>query len=379
MGNPGSNSALGTLQHPTKGRAPRNPPGRALSVAVGIVIFDNAPARLADLARTLRCAITRLEESEGRANARGETVCSIRLHNNGDALADPMLFGPRAVATNSAVNLGVGRGHNLLMREAFEGDAHAQFYLMLDPEGMLHPDALVEMIAVARRCEGRALVEAAQFPEELPKIFDPLTLDTPWASGTCLLIPAAVYAGIGGFDDNIFMFYEDVDLSWRARQAGYAVKHAPRALFHHRFNRPGTEGPYRRAQLDAARYLAVKWGGDEFASDVERTIIQGGGKPNVLPATWSSPQVNSIADFVNGLNFAPTRWTRTDLFPLTPFAVTRISTAPLTSSFGFTIQAKFGACHDVCFRFTGSCTSPFKCFWCCRGSTTSAWSWSKTA
>src|ERR1700688_1212024 len=116
------------------------------------------------------------------------------------------------------------------MREAFADGA--EFYLALNPDGKLHPDALVEMIAVARRNQGRALIEAAQFPEELPKSFDALTFDTPWASGCCLLVPARIFDSIGGFDENIFLYFEDVDLSWRARAAGYAVKHAPRALIH---------------------------------------------------------------------------------------------------------------------------------------------------
>ena len=34
-------------------------------------------------------------------------------------------------------------------------------------------------------------------------MFDPLTLDTPWASGCCLLVPAPVFRGIGGFDESI--------------------------------------------------------------------------------------------------------------------------------------------------------------------------------
>ena len=147
-------------------------------VAAGIVVFNNTESQLADLGRSLLRASDRLARDPVRPNAE---LASVLLLNNGDLPVDPTAFGARARLKSSPVNLGFGRAHNLLMSEAFaEG---AEFYLALNPDGMLHPDALVEMTALARRCQGRALVEAAQFPEELPKIFDPLTLDTPWACG----------------------------------------------------------------------------------------------------------------------------------------------------------------------------------------------------
>lgn len=271
-------------------------------IAAGIVVFNNSGAQLADLARSLRRASERL--AGAHAGPRVE-VGSVFLLNNGDLPVDPTAFGPHARLKNSQTNLGFGRAHNLLMGEAFaEG---AEFYLALNPDGMLHPDAIVEMAALARRCQGRALVEAAQFPEELPKAFDPLTFDTPWASGCCLLIPATVYRAIGGFDANFFLFCEDVDLSWRARESGYAVKHAPRALYHHRFNRIGNEVS-RRAHLDAARYLAARWGGEALVHQVEQEMAGRGWEPRPLPAPMPSPRTSSVPDFRHHLNFAPLRW-----------------------------------------------------------------------
>ncbi len=226
-------------------------PARAhtLSITIGIVLFNNRAAQLSDLATTLHRAIARLKQNEAQANPLRATAFSIRLLDNGDGQADTAAFGPHARLMISPENLGFAKAHNLLMAEAFSEGASTQFYLAVNPDGMLHPDALVELVALAQRNQGRALVEGAQFPEEQPKVFDPLTLDTPWASACCLLIPAAVYAAIGGFDENMFMYCEDVDLSWRARQAGYAVKHAPRALFYHRSNRPGINYVARRAHF----------------------------------------------------------------------------------------------------------------------------------
>ncbi|MBO3725310.1 glycosyltransferase family 2 protein [Actinomyces bowdenii] len=42
-----------------------------------------------------------------------------------------------------------------------------------------------------------------------------------WLSGACLLLPAAVWHRLGGFDESYFMFFEDVDLGERVGRAGW--------------------------------------------------------------------------------------------------------------------------------------------------------------
>lgn len=42
-----------------------------------------------------------------------------------------------------------------------------------------------------------------------------------WLSGACLLIPAAVWRRLRGFDEGYFMFFEDVDLGERVGRAGW--------------------------------------------------------------------------------------------------------------------------------------------------------------
>jgi len=44
---------------------------------------------------------------------------------------------------------------------------------------------------------------------------------------------------IGGFDEALGSYCEDVDLNWRARLAGYAVAYAPRAIVYHRVSATG--------------------------------------------------------------------------------------------------------------------------------------------
>jgi N-acetylglucosaminyl-diphospho-decaprenol L-rhamnosyltransferase len=40
-------------------------------------------------------------------------------------------------------------------------------------------------------------------------------------SGACMLVGRKLFLEIGGFDEQFFMYGEDIDLSWRIRQAGY--------------------------------------------------------------------------------------------------------------------------------------------------------------
>jgi hypothetical protein len=299
-------SDLAATQTDAPGRRRDGEAPGALSLTVGIVTFNNSAAELADLARSLTRALARLAVSETLADPLNSPRISIDLFNNGVSPVDPAPFGRDAKLTNSSTNLGFGRAHNRLMARAFAGGA--DFYVALNPDAMPHPDALIELTALARWCEGRALVEGAQFPEELPKEFDPLSLNTPWAAGCCLLVPAAIYEAIGGFDDNLFLYCEDVDLSWRARAAGFAVKHAPAALVSHSFSRPGANPAPRRAHLDAARYLAKKWGDEPFQRRAERETVEAGVTPSPLPASMPAPSGWPHADFGHWLSFAHDRW-----------------------------------------------------------------------
>lgn len=51
--------------------------------------------------------------------------------------------------------------------------------------------------------------------------------------GASLLVRRSLLYQIGGLDDEFFMYYEDTDLSWRARLAGWKVLYAPKAKVRH--------------------------------------------------------------------------------------------------------------------------------------------------
>ncbi|MDA8248733.1 MAG: glycosyltransferase family 2 protein, partial [Rhodospirillales bacterium] len=272
------------------------PPDPAVRIAVGIVTFNTPDQQL-------RPAIAAAEAALGRAGpaARGR----ILVIDNGAPSAAARGCANVALLPSRG-NIGFGAAHNALLRDAFA--AGAEIYVAVNPDGLLHPDAIEALVRTVRAADGRALVEALQFPEEHPKHYDPVTFDTPWASGACLAIPRRVHAAIGGFDETFFMYCEDVDLSWRARAAGFAVRLCPRALFLHRVTNREIGVQTRRMIHESGRRLALKWGDRAFAEACARNVAELGGevgpdRVEPIPA----PQ-RTVADFAHLFHFAPARW-----------------------------------------------------------------------
>jgi GT2 family glycosyltransferase len=55
-----------------------------------------------------------------------------------------------------------------------------------------------------------------------------------YACGGAMLIERHVFLDVGGFDEDYFIYYEDLDLGWRLWILGYDVVFAPRAVARHR-------------------------------------------------------------------------------------------------------------------------------------------------
>ncbi len=262
----------------------------ALDVAIGIVTYNSEPASL------LR-AIASAEAALSVAPMRGR----ILLIDNGDPSA------PRNGTTRmpSQGNVGFGRGHNILMREAFA--AGADLYVAMNPDGALHPAAIERVARVYAAQAGRAMIELIQFPAEHPKEYDPVTGETAWSSGAFLAIPRTVFEATGGFDDAFFMYCDDVDLSWRVRAAGMKVMIAPHALFLHAVTNRTNNATMRRAMLDSTVVLGRKWHARDFVATVSAELAALGAPipetmPEPVPEAWLS-----IPDFSRSFSFSPVR------------------------------------------------------------------------
>jgi N-acetylglucosaminyl-diphospho-decaprenol L-rhamnosyltransferase len=54
-----------------------------------------------------------------------------------------------------------------------------------------------------------------------------------WVTGAFLIVRRQAWNDAGGFDESQWMYSEDLDLCWRLRQAGWAVRYDPAAVVRH--------------------------------------------------------------------------------------------------------------------------------------------------
>jgi len=129
----------------------------------------------------------------------------------------------------SKKNLGFGKGNNIAVKH---GNSDYLFLLNIDTE--LYTNTLNE-IQSEILSSGNDVVawELRQFPHEHPKVYDVVTGFTTWCSAAALVIKRNAFEEVRGFDKNIFMYAEDVDLSWRLRALGYKLKYIPKAAVKH--------------------------------------------------------------------------------------------------------------------------------------------------
>ena len=129
-------------------------------------------------------------------------------------------------------NVGFGAGHDHAI-----GRGRADFVLITNVDLTFESDTLRRLVALAVADDGgTACWEARQKPYEHPKFYDPVTGETTWCSHACVLLRRSAYEAVGGYDPSIFMYGEDVELSYRFRRHGYRLCYVPGAVvWHHAY------------------------------------------------------------------------------------------------------------------------------------------------
>ncbi|MHB8682287.1 MAG: glycosyltransferase family 2 protein [Acidimicrobiales bacterium] len=124
-------------------------------------------------------------------------------------------------------------------------DAGALCPLVLRPDGVVehatHPFPTVRLAALEafggrrwlpRRRRAELLLEGA-WSHERPRRVD-------WAVGAALLFRRSAIDAVGALDERFFMYVEDLEWCWRARQSGWHVYFEPSAVVRHVGNVSGT-------------------------------------------------------------------------------------------------------------------------------------------
>ena len=143
----------------------------------------------------------------------------------------------RVEVRRAAANVGFGAGHNANAREG-----RAPWLFVLNQDCVLEPGVIDRALGIAGESAADvAAWELRQIPYEHPKSYDPASLETTWVSGAATLFRREAFDAVGGFETRIFMYGEDVDLSWRLRARGWRLTYQPQLACVHETYREAAE------------------------------------------------------------------------------------------------------------------------------------------
>jgi N-acetylglucosaminyl-diphospho-decaprenol L-rhamnosyltransferase len=192
-------------------------------------------------------------------NASGDfPILSKAIESNGWSSWVTLIEAPR--------NGGFGYGNNLAMAQAFKEGTPAYIHL-LNPDTQVRPGAIGSLVQfLEARPEvgiaggsfenqhGKDTSVAFRFPTLLSEVdagieFGLVTAalrrwvvaqpmgsaaqPIDWVSGASMMIRPAVISAIGGFDENYFLYFEETDFCFRARQAGFSTWYVPESRVMH--------------------------------------------------------------------------------------------------------------------------------------------------
>ena len=205
-------------------------------------------------------------QSAGSAIADGVPAERVVVVDNGsrdDSFTRFQAELPGCVLLRLDENIGFARAINRGTREL-----PANAYLILNNDAFVHAPGSVEQllacledpragIAAPRVLNSDLTLQPTVVPKSSPAVelvrasglsrFVPNRAQPHWSThwdhstareidavnGAVLLVRGRTWDELGGFDEHAYMYAEDLDLCWRAREAGWKVRFAPDAQFVH--------------------------------------------------------------------------------------------------------------------------------------------------
>ena len=162
-------------------------------------------------------------------------------------------------------NGGFAFGNNAGIQMALA--AKANFIILLNPDTLVRPKAIEQLIEFMQshprvgiagslletpdggvdcsahtihsplsELEGAARLGIISLLLSRHNVSPPLRHEThpcDWVSGACMIVRRSVIEDIGLMDDRFFLYFEEVDYCWRAKQAGWEVWYVPQARVLH--------------------------------------------------------------------------------------------------------------------------------------------------
>ncbi len=154
-------------------------------------------------------------------------------------------------------NVGFAKGNNQGVREA-----KGKYLLLLNSDTVVIDKAIEKLLSFYKQNEltiqflGGKLLNKDNSPQpSCGPFYSPLVIfgalflkgdywgltryspdtvkEVDWISGACILTKKEYYESIEGFDEQIFMYMDEIDLLYRAKEKGYRVFFYPEAEFTH--------------------------------------------------------------------------------------------------------------------------------------------------
>jgi GT2 family glycosyltransferase len=100
---------------------------------------------------------------------------------------------------------------------------------------LLYKDGSIQHAGVVLTRVGLAQHAFARTPKEVPGV--PRLADLPRncsaVTGACMMVPRRVFEELGGFDEDLVVVLNDIDLCLRIRERNYDVIYTPHAVLYH--------------------------------------------------------------------------------------------------------------------------------------------------
>ena len=79
-----------------------------------------------------------------------------------------------------------------------------------------------------------------------------------WVTGADLWIRRQLFESVGGWDSAIFLYYEDQDLCYKVKRAGYGVFYTPTSTIYHYHNQTPMTSDYRKGLMRKGLHIFIR-------------------------------------------------------------------------------------------------------------------------
>lgn len=167
---------------------------------------------------------------------------------------------PEVITLELGENFGFAKGYNEALRQV-----KSDYYVLLNSDVEVAPGWIEPVMELMRKhpqvtiCQPKILsfhqkdhfeyagaaggwIDYLGYPFARGRIFDYLEVDKGqypdsteifWATGAAMFIKSSVYHDLGGLYDEFFAHQEEIDLCWRAQNAGFKVACCTQSIVYH--------------------------------------------------------------------------------------------------------------------------------------------------